>query len=279
MTTETKAPETQQAPSEEQPEVFSYSRISSFRKCRLSYRLKYVDKVKTNLQGIESYTGNIVHKAIEDMTRTETIPLPDLQKKTLALFNTTWIKNNSELVIVKKDKDVQFYRDLAAQCIKNFYLTFYPFDQHKTIGVEEHVLFKLGDHHMFQGYIDWLTIDQAETVYIQDWKTGKTLPSKAELRVSEQLSLYEMAIRLKYPEVKKVKHQLHYLQHNRTFESERTPEQLESVKGSFLDSIRDIEEARESDHFPAQVSMLCAWCDFHRDCDAYQEHLLNESVK
>ena len=68
-----------------------------------------------------------------------------------------WAKNwNDSIVIVKKECKPDNYLKMAEKYISDYYNRYKPFDQGKTIAIEDRVTIKLdesGDY-MLQGYIE-----------------------------------------------------------------------------------------------------------------------------
>ena len=47
--------------------TYSHSRLSTFEKCRLQYKYRYIDRIRRDVQGIEAFMGNRVHEALEKL--------------------------------------------------------------------------------------------------------------------------------------------------------------------------------------------------------------------
>ena len=48
-------------------EIFSYSRINTFKNCRELYHINYIQGIRKENENIEAYLGSCVHHVIEDI--------------------------------------------------------------------------------------------------------------------------------------------------------------------------------------------------------------------
>ena len=182
--------------------VYSHSRLSTYEKCPLQYRFRYLDKIKRDTQGIEAFMGNRVHEVLERLYRDLMMSKhPSLDELT-ALYHRVWDANYSDKVrIVKTEYTAGHYRGTGERCIADYYRRYEPFDQGATLGLEERVQVGLDPQgrYQIQGYIDRL-VRAGQGVYeIHDYKTSASLPSDADLRRDRQLALYQMAVEKRFP--------------------------------------------------------------------------------
>ena len=120
--------------------VYSHSRLSTFEKCPLQYRFRYIDRIKRDVTGIEAFMGNRVHEILEHLYRElaegRCPPLEDLVR----LYHESWDAGFSQRIrIVKKEFTPEHYRRIGERCITNYYGSHEPFDGEVTIGLEERV--------------------------------------------------------------------------------------------------------------------------------------------
>ena len=74
--------------------IYSHSRISCFEQCPFRFRLKYIDKVRPEIeQTVEAFMGTLVHKALEklynDLRFKKMNKLPEL----IRFYDEQWKKN------------------------------------------------------------------------------------------------------------------------------------------------------------------------------------------
>jgi putative RecB family exonuclease len=251
--------------------VYSHSRLSSFEKCPLQYRYRYIDRIKRDTQSIEAFLGNRVHEALERLYRDLMSARPPASLDELvALYHRNWEGQYSDRVrIVKTDRTAADYRAIGQACIEGYYRRHHPFDRGATVGLEEHVVLDLDEtargRFQLQGYIDRLARAEDGAYEIHDYKTSSYLPADAELRRDRQLTLYQMAVQKRFPDAGAVRLVWHYLAFDRTLTSERTPEEIERHRRQTIGVIRTVEAATS---YPARESALCRWCEYRDICPA-----------
>src|SRR3990167_6499254 len=108
-----------------------------------------------------------------------------------------------------------------------------------------------------------------KTLLIVDYKTGQYAPSQDEIADDIQLSLYDLAMKAKYPKAESITLAIYNLRHG-LIKTSRTDSDRIRVS-SFLESLYETIES-DSTH-TARLNNLCSWCDFKKDCKAYNEVL------
>jgi len=249
--------------------VYSHSRISSFANCPLQYRYRYIDKLKSPVEGVEAFVGKIVHEVLEalyaDLGRARASSAEDYT----ALFRNLWRQRaTSSLRIVRENMTPEAYRDLGVRCIENFFRQNHPFEGAEVLGCETQVEFNLDPEgrYRMQGYIDRIDRVAPGVIEIHDYKTG-SLPRERSLRFDRQLTLYEIAVRDRWAGVKEVRHVWHYLAHARKFVQRRAPEDLIRTKLATIRAIQDIEATVV---FPPRPGPLCSWCEYNGVCPEFR---------
>ena len=245
--------------------VYSHSRISSFENCPLQYRYRYIDGLKSEVEGVEAFVGKVVHEVLEglygDLDRARVAGSPLFKSR----FNEIWRRALSPSIrIVREKMTLEDYRALGERCVELFYVRNHPFEGATEVKCEEKVEFSLDadGRYLMRGYVDRIDWIGSDLIEIHDYKTG-VLPRAGALRNDRQLTLYEIALRDRYPGVRQFRHVWHYLAHDRKFVETRTPEDLRRTRLSTINAIRRIEDTAE---FPARESALCGWCDYQAIC-------------
>lgn len=250
--------------------TYSHSRITTFEKCPYKYKLRYIDKVETNIEGIEAYLGKCVHTAIEQIYRDIDYGKLNSLQEIIQFYEDHWEKNwHSNIKIVKKDHNKNQYKIKGKNCIVNYYNTNKPFCDGKTIEIEKHINVSLNDKYFIQGYIDRLVLTANGDYEIHDYKTSNNLPTQEEINNDWQLPIYQMAIHHKWPDAKNIKLVWFYLSFNKRMESTRNIQDIENLKQEILKKIKIIESETK---FLPKKSSLCAWCDYETFCPK-QKHL------
>ncbi|MBN2187386.1 MAG: PD-(D/E)XK nuclease family protein [Dehalococcoidia bacterium] len=246
--------------------IYSHSQLSTYEECPLRYKLRYWDRIKRDVEGVEGFLGTRVHetlkKCYDDMRLTRVNSLSDL----LAYYNKIWQENwHDSIVIMKKDLTQEHYRTLGDRLITTYYERYSPFDSDITMGTEMGLNFALDDENKYRmtGYIDRLSRDKSGVYGIHDYKTSAYLPSQEQVDNDRQLGLYQIGIKKKWPDIKDVRLIWHYLAFDRELASYRTPETISSLVQDIRDLIDEIEAATD---FPPRESSLCDWCEYPDLC-------------
>ena len=251
--------------------LYSHSRLSTFEKCPLQFRYRYIDRIRRDVQGIEAFMGNQVHGVLEFLYRELGEGRCPSAGQLVTRFNEGWDESFSDRIhIVKKEFSAGHYRAIGERCIANYYKSYHPFDQDVTVGLEVRVQLPLDleSRYQVQGYIDRLA-KVGEGIYaIHDYKTSSRLPSDLALRRDRQLSFYEMGVRRRYPDAREVRLVWHYLAFDQTFDSRRTEAELDEHRRRTIKLIDTIEAATEH---PPKESALCRWCDYRDICPVQQD--------
>jgi putative RecB family exonuclease len=251
--------------------LYSHSRLSTFEKCPLQYRYRYIDRIKRDVQGIEAFTGNQVHGVLEFLYRELGEGRCPSVDQLIARFNQGWDDAFSARIrIVKKEFTAGHYRAVGERCIASYYGSYHPFNQDATVGLEERVQLSLDpeSRYRIQGYIDRLARLSDGIYVIHDYKTSSSLPSDQTLRRDRQLSFYEMGVRSRYPDAREVRLVWHYLAFDQTLDSRRTAAELDEHRRRTIKLIDTIEAA--TDH-PPKESALCRWCDYRDICPVQKD--------
>ncbi|UCF49977.1 MAG: PD-(D/E)XK nuclease family protein [Thermoplasmatales archaeon] len=247
--------------------VYSHSRLSCFEQCPYKYKLSYIDKVETEIpESIEAFLGNRVHEVLqklyEDLKFQKQNSHEDLKKYLHEIWEKNW---DDSIVIVKKEYTKDNYLKMAEKFIADYYNRYHPFDQGRTIVLEDRILITLdseGDYKL-QGYIDRL-VESCDGFYeIHDYKTNARLPLPSEIKSDRQLALYMIGVKSNYPDVKGVKLIWHFLAFDKEIDSTRSDDELEALK---KETIALIDKIESEEKFVAKTSFLCDWCEYKPVC-------------
>ena len=247
--------------------VYSHSRLSCFEQCPCKYKLAYIDKVETEIEeSIEAFLGSCVHEVLEklyyDLKYQKVNSLDDLISYLHEIWNKNW---DDSIVIVKEEYGPDNYLKMGEKYISDYYNRYHPFNQGKTIALEDRILINLDDegNYQLQGFIDRLTEVDDGFYEIHDYKTNSRLPLNDYIRSDRQLALYMIGVKNNYPDVKNVRLIWHFLAFDKEIDSTRTDEELENLKKDTINLIDRIEREKK---FDANPSFLCDWCEFKSIC-------------
>lgn len=250
---------------------YSHSKLSTFEQCKLKYKLRYIDKIKPEIEKtIEAHLGEIVHETLEWLYKNVIENEIPTIEEVINFFSERWQeKYSSEILIVKKELTEKDYFGKGVQLILDYYSHHHPFDDN-TLELEKEIILRLGENseHEIIGFIDRLAFNEENQEYeIHDYKTSNSFPSMEKIESDKQLALYSIAIKELFGDDKKICLIWHYLNFDKKICSRRTNEQLENLKKEILELINLIENEKE---FPHNKSILCDWCEYKPICPAWK---------
>ncbi|HLD02083.1 MAG TPA: PD-(D/E)XK nuclease family protein [Candidatus Nanoarchaeia archaeon] len=247
--------------------TYSHSKISTFEQCRYKYKLKYIDNIYVDWEGIEAFMGKVVHETLEKLySDVQHMKVPELKDLT-EFYNKKWKKEFTNDVKITKDNYTQEnYRLMGEKYLEEYYGAYKPFNHEKTLGLETENLLDLGDGRKYHIRIDRLS-EKDGIVHIRDYKTSLTLPDQAKLNEDRQLAMYSIWVKEQFPEAKKIDLIWHFLAFNKELKSARNEFQLEQLRSNVINIMKEIEECKE---FPTQTSALCNWCEYQSMCPEWK---------
>ena len=259
--------------------TYSHSQLSTYETCPHQYKLAYIDKIKTETEGIEAFMGSRVHDALEKLYR-------DLMKvnrlnsleEILDFYHQSWEKNWKGMVqIVRKEYSAEDYQRQGEKCLTDYYKRYYPFDQGRTLGLEEYIIFPLNGEkdYWIRGYIDRLVLVDQSVLEIHDYKTSGKLPTQREVDSDRQLAFYQMGVEARWKEIEEVRLIWHYLAFGAEIKSSRTPDYLQQIRQEAFDLIRKIEADMQ---FLPKEGPLCDWCDYQPLCPKRKHLVMVENL-
>jgi putative RecB family exonuclease len=253
--------------------TYSHSQLSTYETCPQQYKLAYIDKIEVETEGIEAFMGSRVHEALEKLYRDLKVTKLNTLEEILDFYHQSWEKNwNDRIQIIRKDYGAEDYRRLGEKCITDYYQRYTPFDQGKTLGLEENIYFPLEEEkgYWIRGFIDRLTLVDSSILEIHDYKTSNRLPTQEDIYSDRQLAFYQMGVAEKWQGIKEVRLIWHYLTFDTEIHSSRTPGQLHQLRQATLELIRRIETDKQ---FLPKEGPLCDWCDYQGFCPK-RKHLI-----
>ena len=240
----------------------SYSRLSRFETCPLSYRLHYIEKKQAE-PGLPLRFGKTIHAVLERLIKEvvddeRTGPLSE--ERAIELYREAWGAEQLTGMDVFAEGLAILRRFIAEQGVV---------DHRDVLAIEKEFRLPVGPFEVL-GFIDRVDWIDDETVEVIDYKTNHQLFTRDEVDTSLQMSLYEVAVRRLWPWAKKVKLTFWMLRHGVRQETTRTEEQLADALAYVETLGRQTETATE---YPARLNTNCSYCDHRKQCPAYAEAL------
>ena len=246
----------------------SYSRLSRFEQCPLSFRFHYVDGLQAE-PGLPLRFGKAIHAVLEVLVREhmeqERIG-PLSEERALDLWQEAWTKEGLTGVDVFGE---------GVEILQRFVRDQGVLDHQDVLAVEKEFRLEVGPFTVL-GYIDRINRIDDESIEIVDYKSNRQLFSRDDVDSSLQLSLYELAVRQLWPWAKNVKLTFHMLRHGIRQETSRTPEQLE-VAVRYVQTVGT--QTEEASDFPARLNPNCNFCDHRTQCPAYADAIAGKRTE
>jgi len=240
----------------------SYSRLSRFETCPLSYRLHYIEKKQAE-PGLPLRFGKTVHAVLERLLKEvlddeRTGPLSE--ERALELYREAWSAEGLTGIEVFEE---------GLRILRDFIREQGVVDHRDILAVEKEFRLPVGPFTVL-GFIDRVDWVDDETIEVIDYKTNHQLFARDEVESSLQLSLYHVAAQRLWPWAKKVKLTFWMLRHGVRQETTRTEEQLKDALAYVETLGRQTESAKE---YPARLNANCSYCDHRKQCPAYADAL------
>ncbi|MCM2303417.1 MAG: PD-(D/E)XK nuclease family protein [Elusimicrobia bacterium] len=259
---------------EDRSSKFSPSKLSVYQNCPRRYQYRYVDKISRRRKTPETVTGVAVHAAFEELyglvTGGKVPSLAELQEIYEREFSAEW---DGSVV----EKDARFVQDdwrkVGRDCVQLYYEAHQPFSEDRTVAVEKRVGFPImvdGHEYRIEGFVDRLALAPDGAFEIVDYKTAKSLPNQRHADEDWQLALYELAVRLEWPDTKEVRLKWHYVRHGKTLVSIRD----DAARARLLaDAAALISRIKHDHEFKTNRGTLCDWCEYRDLCPEFADEV------
>ena len=119
------------------------------------------------------------------------------------------------------------------------------------------------------GAIDKVEMFSEDTILIVDYKTSNTQPTPSQLKVDNQLSIYDIVARQIWPGYSNVVLSLDLLKFDPVF-TYRTDKQREEFE-CYLKEVYDQMLAFDEENVKPTLNMFCPWCDYKDYCNEYKK--------
>lgn len=235
----------------------SYTQISLYQSCPLSYKLQYIDGLRRKEKWYFSF-GSTIHSCAEHFFRVKVPPPPTLEEL-LRFYEKTWLSEG-----YPSAEEEARYKAYGRQLLTSFWMI-HSADFRMPIAVERQFNIDIGGVKV-RGYIDRIDKLDSGGLYIVDYKTSQGLFTKADLETDLQLTLYQMAVEQTW-QLPVEKLALYHMRSNTVCACKRRSKvQLEEAKSLVVEVAENI----AAGNFPATENQFCP-CDFPEHCP-YHKH-------
>jgi putative RecB family exonuclease len=239
----------------------SVSKIETFVKCPLSYKLAYVDKVRGESTPEQAF-GVAIHGCMESIVRwviAEEFQGRVPEEMVLKFFRDAFFANVDS-------GELGLYNDGLAM-VRRYFRSSPPVDYRDIVAAERRFVLSLGAFAVV-GVMDRVDRDGDDGISIADYKTSKNLYSNDELEDSLQASVYLLAARKLWPWAKKLSFRFEMLRHDVSQKVERVAADLPAIEQYLLGIYDKMTNAKK---FPAKPNFFCPWCGQKSACKFYQD--------
>ncbi len=254
---------------------FSHSSLSTYEQCPARFQFAYIDRITKPYEGIESFVGRRVHEALQFLYEEVTSGRLPLFDAVAEFYSDCWNEKYYDGVkVIKRRFSVGHYFNMGRDCLNRYYRKHQPFDQ-PVEETEYTMVFKLDENDDFEmkGILDRLDDLGNGRWEIHDYKTSSRAMSQADADRNRQLALYQIGVQKELEEVKSMSLVWHFLQQGEEVRSQRTPKQLDKLKGRIQNLVSEIKACTtEGGPFGPVETPLCNWCFYWEECPAKFGH-------
>ena len=250
---------------------FSHSGLSSYEKCPAQFRIRYIDRVAKQDEGIEAFMGKRVHEALESLYNKILAGQTPILDTVLDKYDALWMEHwHDRIAIVKREISVEQTRRIGVACLARYYRNYYPFDT-PVIHNELDMKFSIDPDGTYniRGIVDRVDRFEDGQYEIHDYKTSGRAMSQNEANKNRQLALYQIGLTKIFSNVQDVKLVWHFLRQGIRREVVKNAADLDKLIDKIkmlIDTIRKKENT--GGQFPAKESILCNWCYYWEECPA-----------
>lgn len=238
----------------------SATAIRDFLQCQLKLVFRY-DREKIGFKNDYARLGIAVHEALDQLTKRmsakKTFPDVSDQEFAMSVFMHKAVEEGLE--------QLSFYKQ-GREIIDKFINRFDPAEE--VLEVEYRFKLTTPEGVPIAGAIDKVVKINDNTLAIVDYKTARNALTPYELEDDIQLSMYDLAASLLWPEYENRLLFLDYVRLDKKVSTCRSDEERESFR-SFLQSVWTQINKLPEKEVRGKINTLCGWCDYRTYCDEY----------
>ena len=234
--------------------------IRDFLQCALKIVFRYNRNI-VRMTNDHAKVGIAVHEALEQFTwrMLEKQSFPDPTDYEFAV--TTFMNSATEEGL----ENMGFYTD-GRTMVTEFVDRFDPSEE--VLDVELRFKLETPEGIPLVGAIDKVVKINDDTIAIIDYKTARNALTPYELRDDIQLSMYDLAASIIWPEYTNRLLFLEYVRIDKKVSTYRTEEERIAFRDFLKSTWMQIDKMDEKD-IKGKINRLCGWCDYKEYCDEY----------
>ncbi|MEJ5186945.1 MAG: PD-(D/E)XK nuclease family protein [Candidatus Geothermincolales bacterium] len=231
----------------------SYTALSAYERCPLSYRFQYVDGLAPEVTPHLVF-GRAVHSALQWFYDRD-VPVPPTLEELLSYLESCW----SEEGFSSREESLLFL-DHAREVISCFYR--HNVDSYRLpVAVEHRFELDMGDI-LLTGVIDRVDRHEDGRYEVLDYKTNRRLPELSKLKGDLQLPIYQIACRQVFG-INPSKLTFYFVVPNQRYSTRPMDEESLRV---VMARLKEVGSRIAQGEFPARPGRLCPWCDYYDIC-------------
>jgi putative RecB family exonuclease len=234
--------------------------IKDFLQCQLKVVFRY-DHDIPSMKNDHMKIGIAVHNALEQfvkrMMKKQSFPDAGDYDFAIATFMNSATEEGLEAM--------SFYED-GKRMVTEFIDRYDPSEE--VLSVEGFFTLTTPDGVPIVGAIDKVVKVNDDTIAIIDYKTARNAMTTWDLADDVQLSMYDLAASIMWPEYKNRLLFLDYVRIDKRVSTYRTDEDRETFN-EFLNSTWLQMQKLEEEEVKGRLNQLCGWCDYKSYCPTY----------
>jgi putative RecB family exonuclease len=234
----------------------SFTQISLYRSCPLSYKLQYIDGLKPKDRWYFSF-GSTLHSCVERFFKVSTPPPPSLEEL-LRFYDRSWLSEG-----YTSPEEEKRYRDFGREILTGFW-NIHQADFRIPVALEKGFYLDI-DGVKLRGFMDRVDKLESGGLAVIDYKSNRELFTAGYLAEDLQLTIYQMAAEQTW-RLPVERLTLYHLRSNTPCSCPpRGRAQLEQTRRLVLEVAENIARG----NFPATENEYCP-CDFPEHCPYYR---------
>ena len=249
--------------------LISYSRAQKFAACPALFKARYVDQVP-DAGSTPLLVGKFLHAILDRyLKRLKSHGLPSDFDYYAEVFARAWDMGGHGIPAVMRDELhslMETTREamiLDAQELIGSELSIALNRQWEKVAWESATAF-------LRLRIDCLEVDAEQQFTITDYKTGYKIDAAA---TSMQLKVYGFAVRKLFPAAQRITGRFYYARFDRWDSHHLTAQDLQQAEDWIGDMAAGIQQAVDTQVFPATPGLGCPTCPVFESCEARRHHV------
>jgi len=247
----------------------SATAIRDFLQCALKLVFRY-DRAIPSIKNDHAKIGIAVHEALEQFTRRmlNKKSFPDASDYEFAIAAFMNCATHEGL------ENMSFYSD--GKTMVTEYIDKYD-PSEEVLDVEHRFKIVTPEGVPIAGAIDKVVKVNDNTLAIIDYKTARTAMTSWQLQDDNQLSMYDLAASLIWPEYPNRILYLDYVRIDKQVSTYRTEEDRVIFR-EFLASLWIQINKLPEEEIKGKINNLCGWCDYKSQCPDYAAFIKSDSI-